>query len=670
MNRDNLPWQGATPAAVHWSKSGSPTSEAFGDIYYSQDDGADESRHVYLQGNDLPQRWHHHPRNHFCIGETGFGTGLNFLITWKAWRESPEPRPDLHYISVEKYPLTRQDLARALDSWPDLTTLAQPLLCAYPPLLAGQHRILLDAGRVRLDLWWEDAGAALPDLASQGQPLVDAWYLDGFSPSRNPSMWTLEVLQAAATLSLPGASFSTFTAAGGVRRSLKNVGFNVDTVAGFGRKRESLRGVIDTRGTLPATTERTPWDISDKVLTRPTHVIVLGGGLAGCATAAALARRGIAVTLLERGALAGAGSGNDQGVLYTRLSRKHSSLADFALQSFQFATTFYRAMFLHGELTLQSDGDLCGSFQQSDDINEMAALAEPLTGLEELAQILNATQASKLLGIDQPSAGYWYPGSGWLRPGAVCRALLMRDNIQVMEGCGDVTLYRDGDQWIASAKGQTLAHASCAIVAAGATTTAMPQFDWLPLQAIRGQITQLPETQAFSTLRAALCHKGYIAPAWQGNHSIGATFNIGDNNPALRACDHDDNLTKLADAVPSFVDELRSIDTGALKGRVGLRCASPDYLPTVGPAPDLAQFLNNFAGLRKDAKHLIKCRGSYLAGLYLNAAHGSRGLTSTPIAAELLASMICQEPLPVSRTMCRALSPARFIIRDLSRNRI
>ena len=670
MNRDNSPWRGVTPAAVHWSESGSPISDTFDDIYYSQENGMDESRHVYLQGNGLPQRWHHHPRNHFCIGETGFGTGLNFLVTWHAWRELPEPRPDLHYLSIEKHPLTRQDLARALSGWPALATLAEPLLAAYPALLAGQHRVLLDGGRVRLDLWWEDAADALPDLANRAQPLVDAWYLDGFAPSCNPSMWTTELLQATATLCQPGASFATFTAAGDVRRRLTDAGFTVEKVTGYGRKRECLRGVIDGERVSPSLLKHSPWDIPNKTRVRPNHVIVLGGGLAGCATAAALGRRGIAVTLLERGTLAGAGSGNDQAILYTRLSRKHSALADFALQSFQFASTFYRRMFLTKELTPQRDGDLCGSFQQSDNVKDMAALSGVLAGLEELAQVLDATEASKLLGIDQPSAGYWYPRSGWLRPGAVCSALLLRDNIEIMENCGDVTLHQDGDQWLASAKGQTLAAATCVVVAAGTATTSMPQLSWLPLQTIRGQITQLPTARVFSTLRAALCHQGYIAPAWEGSHSIGATFDVGDNDPAIRSSDHSNNLTKLADAVPSFRKRLQSFDSAALTGRVGFRCASPDYLPTVGPAPDAAQFLTDFGALRKNAKQLIDRRGSYLPGLYLNAAHGSRGLTSTPIAAELLASMICHEPLPFSRTLCRALSPARFIIRDLSRNRM
>lgn len=669
MKRDNLPWRPVRPATLRWSETGVPTSIDFDDVYYSSDNGLEESHYVFLGGNELPERWQHSALQHFCIAELGFGTGLNFLLTWQAWRASPAPRPDLHFLSIEKHPLTRHDLARALANWPTLAPLAEELLAAYPGLLPGQHRLLLEDG-VRLDLWWEDAANALTDMAGREQPLVDAWYLDGFAPARNDAMWSSQVIDAMAVLSHPGASFATFTAAGHVRRKLADAGFTVSKVPGYGRKRECLRGVFDTPRARPAQPAPLRWDLGNGSEDRPESVLIVGAGLAGCTTAAALARRGIAVTLLEQGALSSGGSGNEQGVIYTRLSRQHSTLVDFALPGYQFAARYYRAMFRAGELLAPRDGELCGCFAQSHNTAEMAVLRDALVGLEELAQVLDQQQASDALGIEQPCAGYWYPGSGWLHPAALCRVLTARDGIRVLEHCGEVTLQNDGTFWQAAAGGNTLAQARVAIVATGPGTTAMAPFSWLPLQAIRGQVTALPATPASRGLRSVLCHDGYIAPARDGTHSIGASFNVHVHDPMPRACDNRDNLAKLATALPTWQESLQALDPGAQGSRVSYRCTSPDYLPLVGPAPDFDAFVRDFGALRRNARQAISHRGSVLPGLYLNTAHGSRGLASTPIAAELLASMLCGEPLPFSRALCRALSPARFIIRDLSRNRI
>jgi tRNA 5-methylaminomethyl-2-thiouridine biosynthesis bifunctional protein len=669
MKRDNLPWRPLQTATLRWSDRGVPTSNDFGDVYYSQDNGLEESRHVFLQASSLAERWKTPSCKQFCIAELGFGTGLNFLLTWQAWRDMPLPRPQLHFVSIEKHPLTRRDLARALSAWPSLEHLTGQLLAAYPEPLAGQHRLLLEEG-LRLDLWWEDAEDALADLAGREQRLVDAWYLDGFAPSQNEEMWSTSVIDAVAALSRPGATVATFTAAGHVRRKLSAAGFSVSKIPGYGRKRECVRGVMEATAPAAQAAGLSPWDLPNVWLDRPEHVLVLGGGLAGCTTAAALANRGINITLLEQDALSSGGSGNDQGVLYTRLSRKHSALVDFALQGFIFASTFYRTLFRDGQLQQYIDGDLCGSFQQTDNTDEMAALREVLAGLEDLAQVLDAEQANRILGIAQPRAGYWYPGSGWIRPAAVCRALTDRENIRVLQHCGNVSLHRDGTAWHATADGRTLARASVAVVAAGTGTTALEPLTWLPLQTIRGQITELPSNDETATLRAALCHEGYIAPAREGTHSMGASFNLNIADPALREEDTRGNLAKLAAAVPAWRTTLTALDPSSLEGRVGYRCASPDYLPVAGPVPAFDEFIETFGALRKNARQSIPQRGRYLPGLYVNAAHGSRGLASTPLTAELLTSMICGEPSPLSRTLCRALSPARFIIRDLSRNRI
>jgi len=668
MKHEHSPWRPAQGAALRWSDAGAPVSTQFEDVYYSRDDGLAESRHVFLSGNGLPDRWREHPHPQFCIGELGFGTGLNFLLTWQAWRALPAPRPDLHYLSIEQYPLTRRDLARAVAAWPALGELAALLLESYPGPLPGQHRILLEGGRVRLDLWWDDVAQALPDLAGRAAPPVDAWYLDGFAPARNAAMWAQPVLHAVAALSRPGASFATFTAAGQVRRDLTGAGFQVSKVPGYGRKRESLRGLL---GAAPTPAPDPPaWDLPATQPSRPGSALVIGGGLAGCAVAAALARRGITVTVLDEGAIAGAASGNDQGILYTKLSRHHDAPADFALQSFQFACHMYRTLLQRGLLRTPLDGELCGSFQQSDDDAQLAAFKEVLRNLEDFARVLDREAANELLGIDQPCAGIWFPRAGWLRPAAVCRAWLASDAIRVVEHCGPVTLHTVGGHWQAANGDRIVAEADCAIIAAGTGVKALAQCQWLPLQAIRGQTTQLPAAPAFTDLRAALCHAGYIAPARAAQHCIGATFDLRSAECEPRVRDNQANLQRLAQAVPAWRETLESLDPSALAARVGFRSASADHLPVIGPVPDLSAFLDAFGALRKNARLTLPGCGHYLPGLYISAAHGARGLTSTPLAAELLASLICTEPPPVCRALCRALSPARFIIRDLSRNRI
>ena len=682
MRRDNTPWQAATAAALEWSGQGEPRSRLFGDVYYSAGNGLEEGRHVFLRGNELPQRWPAHPCRHFCIAETGFGTGLNFLLTWQAWRQLPS-RPLLHYLAVERYPLAREDMARALAAWPGLAELAQALLQRYPGLQPGQHRLVLEEGRLTLDLWWEDVSDVLADLACRAA-LVDAWYLDGFAPARNEAMWRPPLFRAMAAASRPGATFATFTAAGHVRRGLEEAGFAVEKVPGYGRKRECLRGRLGEPA-APWPLEETPWDLEGAARERaaldrtagkkapaqsPEHALVIGGGLAGCTAAAALARRGVAVTLLERGELAAAGSGNDQGILYTRLSRRHSALTDFALLSFSYAARFYRNLLDNGLLLEGIDGALCGNFQQDTREQELEFLGEALLPVPELAQVLDADSASERLGVAQSSSGLWYPASGWLRPASVCRALAAHEGIRVVEGCGEIALRAGDGEWQAMAGGTAVATAPCAIVATGTATTQLPLLAWLPLQSIRGQTTHLPASAETLELCAALCHEGYIAPARGNVHCIGATFDLHDKDEELRAADHRANLASLAAALPGWRSQLEALDPLALAGRVGYRCASPDYLPLVGPVPDREAFLQTYAPLRRDARRVIAQPGTYLPGLYLSTAHGSRGLASAPLGAELLASQICAEPLPLSRRLTRALAPARFIIRDLSRHRI
>ena len=669
MNRDNRPWAPTPAPELDWTEGSEPYSRQFEDLYYSREDGMAESQHVFLAGNKLPQRWQKWQPDDFRIAETGFGTGLNFLLSWQAWREQPQPKPRLHYLSVEKFPLSREQMARALAPWGPLAPLVQKLLNAWPGRLAGQHRLVFEEGQVVLDLWWEDATQAFGDLARHG-PLVDAWYLDGFAPARNESMWQQTLFQSMAVLSRPAATVATFTAAGHVRRGLATAGFQVNKVPGFGRKRESLAGVIDAAPVPPESTF-TPWDLPATANVRPASALIIGAGLAGCSLARALALRGIDVQLLDRGELAGEASGNEQGILYTRLSRRHSTLTDFALLSFTHAAALYRRLFADGLLSEDSDGSLCGSFHQHNDEEELALLKQSLEGLEDLAQVLSPIEAKAKLGVEPAMGGYWYPASGWLRPPAVCRAMVKSHRITLRENCGQLQLTPAANGWTAvDNQGQTIASADIAILCTGAGSMELAITKHLPLQSIRGQTSYIPATSQTSALRAALCHKGYISPARDDIHCIGASFKLRDSSTQLRPEEHRENLDKLTAALPQWSESLDTQNPETLQGRVGFRCASPDYLPVAGPAPQVENFLQTYGPLRKNAKQLIRQKGDYVPGLYINTAHGSRGLSSAPLCAEMLASQICGEPPPLSSELSRALSPARFLVRDLGRNRI
>ncbi|MEQ9394407.1 bifunctional tRNA (5-methylaminomethyl-2-thiouridine)(34)-methyltransferase MnmC2/FAD-dependent 5-carboxymethylaminomethyl-2-thiouridine(34) oxidoreductase MnmC1 [Haliea sp.] len=672
MQRANTPWQALPGPSLRWRGEDTPFSESFDDFYYSSDNGLAEGRHVYLAGNDLPERWQRQRADRFVVAETGFGTGLNFLLTWQAWRartRAPHGPRRLHYLALEKFPLARADLQRAGAAWPELAPLLTELLAQYPQPLPGVHRALFTADEVTLDLWWGDIEAVLDDLGHHRRPLVDAWYLDGFAPARNAAMWRPELWPKVAALSRPQATFATFTAASAVSRGLAAAGFTLRKVPGFGPKRQQMCGQLSSRPPLPPL-QGTPWDLACPEQETPAEVLIIGAGLAGCHTAAALARRGIQATLLDRGAVAAEASGNAQGVLYTRLSHRHSPLTDFALASFDFASRQYRAGFSAGSLVPGTDGELCGSFHQVANSEELARMAPLLQALPQLAQVLDADSAAAVLGIAQDSAGYWYPNSGWMSPPALCRHLLRHPLITLREGCGPIRLQRVDDAWQALGAEGTLARASVAVVAAGTQCGELASLDWLPLRAIRGQTTQLPPLPALVALRSVLCHSGYIAPATTEGHCIGASFTPDDTDPELRCRDRVQNLEQLAAALPAVAASLADLADTDLPGRTGWRCASPDYLPLAGPVPDRDAFVRDYARLRDNARTDIPRAGRYLPGLYLNTAHGSRGLTSTPLAAELLASQICAEPLPLEPELARALAPARFIIRDLGRNRI
>lgn len=224
------------PARLTLAADGTPVSELYGDVYHSAAGGHAQARHVFLAGNGLPARWRGRAR--FAILETGFGLGLNFMATWLAWKGDPERCRELEFVSVEKHPLRAADLAGAHAGWPEFAPLAAELDARWPPLTPGEHRIGLEGGRVVLRLVFGDAVEALPRLDAA----ADAFYLDGFSPAKNPELWSPALCLSLARLAKPGATLATWSVAGCVRQALAAAGFAVDKRPGFAGKRQMLVG--------------------------------------------------------------------------------------------------------------------------------------------------------------------------------------------------------------------------------------------------------------------------------------------------------------------------------------------------------------------------------------------------------------------------------------------
>ena len=647
-------------AQLDWDSQGQPLSRQFNDVYFAREDGLGETRHVFLDGNNLNHRCATlPPGGRLVIGETGFGTGTNFLCAWQLFEQSAPSDAQLHFVSVEKYPLSPADLQRALALWPELAPWSGQLLEQYVAIHPGFQRLLLAGGRVVLTLLIGDALELLPQLDGQ----IDVWFLDGFAPAKNPDMWGLPLFQQLARLSAPGASLATFASSGFVRRALIEAGFAMRRVPGYGTKWENLNGHYAG----PAGAAEKPWFARPQYRPPQRTALVIGAGLAGCATAASLAARGWQVTLLERhGEIAQEASGNPQGVLYLKLSAHGTALSQLIVSGFGHTRRLLQ------RLQAGVDWAPCGVLQLAFDAKEderQARLAAAFPN--ELLHRLDQAQAEARAGIQLPAGGLFYPEAGWVHPPALCQLLVEHPQISLLPHSDALQLHRIDGQWQAFDGERLLAAAPVAVLAGAAEVKRFAAAAELPLKRIRGQISRLPQTAASAALACVVCAEGYVAPARHGEHTLGASFDFHSDDLTPTAAEHAGNLQLLRDISSDLAERLHAdqLDPAQLEGRAAFRCTSPDYLPIVGPLADSAAFTERYAVLGKDARQVPDNPCPWLDGLYVNSGHGSRGLISAPLSGELLAAWLNDEPLPLPRSVAEACHPNRFALRKLIRGR-
>lgn len=646
-------------ACLEWDEQGQPLSSQFADVYFSNENGLAETRYVFLTNNQLPERFSALTGNQqLVIGETGFGTGLNFLCAWQLFEQQACPDARLHFVSVEKYPLNMADLKRALALWPELAPYAEQLLAQYVALHPGFQRLVFAGGRVVLTLLIGDA----LELIGQLDAKVDAWFLDGFAPAKNPDMWTPELFTALARLSHVNTTLGTFTSTGYVRRRLNDAGFKMKRVPGLGKKWEVLKGAFVGSPAAP----QKPWFARPPQPAGARSAVVIGAGLAGCATAASLAQRGWQVTLLERHhGIAQEASGNPQGVLYLKLSAHHTTLSRLIVSGYGHTRRLLE------RLQKGTDWDNCGVLQLAFDAKETLRQAQLAAAFpSDLLLELDQAAAERKAGITLPSGGLFYPEAGWVNPPALCQLLSQQPNIHLHLHHEALELRREGGLWQAWNGQQLLASASVVVLASAAEIKGFTQAAQLPLKRIRGQISRLPATAASRALSTVVCAGGYVAPARLDEHTLGASFDLNSDDLTLSSADHLSNLQLLDEISPEFADQLNTamLDTDLLQGRAAFRCTSPDYLPIVGPLADASVFADTYAVLSKNARKMPDTPCPWLEGLYINSGHGSRGLITAPLAGELIAAWLNDEPLPVPVDVAQACHPNRFALRALIRN--
>lgn len=638
-------------------RDGVPVSTRFDDLYFSREDGLAETAHVFLDGCGLPQAWQRAGRI-FTIGETGFGTGLNFLATWDAWRSSRAQDQVLHYLAVEGYPISRELLAQVLAPFGRVAPLARRFLARFPDPVSGIHRIWFPEDRLCLTLAIGDVGAILPTLSAR----VDAWFLDGFAPAKNPAMWSAAVFHEIARLSAPSARVASFTAAGAVRRGLAEVGFAIAKRPGFGAKRDCIAGHF-------AATDRTvaehPWFAPPTALS-PGRVAVIGAGVAGAALVGGLAARGIeALWADQHGRVAAEASGNPLGVMMARPSLGDGGGGQVS------AVTFRHARALADQLGVPVGGNGVVELALDDAAFARFRALDAAGTLDGLAiSLVEAEGAGRAAGVRLDRPALWHRTGGWIDPRAWVAALAggrrpdQARPILHVEKDGHIWLLRD-------TTGAVSGIADAVIVAAGAMTGPLLPDAALPIAAVRGQVSRIAETAASRRLASCLAFGSYLSPTIQGAHVAGATYDHAGFDPtqwpvAVRPEGHDRTISTLPPAVARLFDGAPT----TLGGRAALRAITPDRQPIAGPIADAAALAAAYQTLRNDARSLAGGPHETRPGLFVLGGLGSRGLVSAPLMAELVISQMLGEPWPVSRDIADAVHPNRFAIRDLKRRRI
>ena len=508
-------------------------SPEFGDVYASKDGAYEQSRFVFLGGTQLPERWQ--GRDQFTIVENGFGLGINFLTTLKAWREDPQRSGKLFYLAIEGFPLQASDIKTFASL--SLKAEAEELAAKWPTLTPGVHRLTFDEGRVVLDLYFMPSSAAVKKLSGA----FDAFYPDGFSPKKNPEMWEPRLLKAICSHAREGATLATWCVASAVRKAFTEAGFTIQKVPGFGHKSEMTVGRFEPKFKHRRST--TFLNSAEK----PQSAIVIGAGLAGSAVACELARRGVQVQVVDAGPVGASGaSALRWGVVHAQPSGDDNQLFRLTRSGLEMLREellcYPELVRTEGLYQMARDGAELQKWQQQ------FAQLKPFSFPKDFLRLMSAEEAESKIGLKPRLGGLWHEGAGIVAVAEWVRARLNRSGASLLFNTRVGSLSKQGKNCQAKdAFGQIIAEADAVVVCCAAETANLHSPD-----------------------------------DWIG---VGATYESADKQMSSEEA-HGKNLSHLTDLFPQLTE------ADAAGFYEGFRCVAPDRLPVVGQVPAAEGFPN------------------------------------------------------------------------------
>lgn len=597
-----------------------PISKQFGDVYFSKDNGLLETRHVFLNGNDLTERLSElKDFQYFCVGETGFGTGLNILTLWQLWQQvRPDNHSHLHAISVEKFPLNKADLIRALNVWPELKPLAEQLIQQYPLPIAGCHRLSFPEERFSIDLWLGDAQDIFPSIPKT--QAVNAWFLDGFAPSCNPDMWQENVLNHIVRLSEFGTTFASFSVAGVLKRGLKQHGVHISRPRGFGHKREMLKAIwLDTSSetSTQADSEQNLTSPQAALKTIPHQIAIIGAGIAGLSTAWAFAQRGHQVTIYEQNEPLSGASGNPLALLNPKLCLIEQAHEHLMTLSWQYALNFYPRFKAFRPIQVQQ--------MALKNADELLSLAEQYP-----SDVLSTQdQQDATPETDYPSLTLHQAGA--VSPQQLRDEILQHPNIKIEKA--KISRLNSADNQTELWQDQQLIATADDVIVCCAKQSAELFENYPVLKPIRGQVSWVENREKALALDQAYSYGGYCMQLDAAQLILGASFYPNRDDVEVLAEDHVHNYELIHSVFPEYAQQLPSTETW--QGRASVRAQSLDYFPLLGKMQNHQQ-IYTFAGL------------------------GSKGFLFAPLCSEVLAALVLGELCPIPQSLLDKLNPQRF----------